>query len=181
MELLGGRGVLKFVFGRDVPLWNFKVDPYNFSRKKQPIHIPVGPIFKNFLNMIQFWLKFVKSWKNWPVHIPNSTFYKGSFIYQEADFATHVGSTFPKVLLYWVPPHPPSRASELVEKLSYHVIHAFLPCSFVLLTKLSQSFVGHWDLYHHYIHHYISWYLRQGYMTWMSLILFVCFFFSCLL
>ena len=94
--------VLKFGFGRDVALRKLKVDPYEyqFFKKKWPVHIPIGPILgqilckiawfsKIFINLSQFWLKFVK---NQPIHIPNSVFCKGSFIYQAADFATHVGS-----------------------------------------------------------------------------------------
>ena len=48
---------------------------------------------KLFLNLSQFWLKFGKVLKNRPIHIPNFAVYKGSFKYQEADSATHVGST----------------------------------------------------------------------------------------
>ena len=58
---------------------------------------------KIFLNLNQFWLKFGKILKNWPIHILNFTFYKGSFPFQEADFATHVDGPSPKGLLYWVP------------------------------------------------------------------------------
>ena len=53
----------------------------------------------------QVWAKFraespdvskaLKILKNRPIHIPNYALYKGSFIYQEADFATHVGGTSP--------------------------------------------------------------------------------------
>ena len=95
--------VLKFGFGRDVPPRNLKVDPYNtnFSRKSDPFMYQLvqfvakfwakSPDFsKFFLNLSQFWLKFGELLKNQPIHIPNFAFYKGSFIYQEADFATHV-------------------------------------------------------------------------------------------
>ena len=98
----------EFGFGRDVPPPILKVDPYKyqFFKKKWPIHIPIGPIFgqilskspdfsKIFLNLSQFWLKFGELLKNQPIHIPNFAFYKGSFIYQEADFATNVSSTSP--------------------------------------------------------------------------------------
>ena len=65
--------------------------------------MPIGPIFwvimskitqflkKNFLILSQSWLKFRKILKNQPIHISNFAFYKGSFIYKEVDFATHVG------------------------------------------------------------------------------------------
>ena len=54
------------------------------------------PIFsKIFLILSQFWLKFGQILKNRPIHIPDFAFYKGSFIYQEADSATHVSSTSP--------------------------------------------------------------------------------------
>ena len=99
-------GVLKFGFGMDVPPQNLKVDPYKyqFFKKSEWIHTPIGPTLgqilskinrfsKIFLNLSQFWLKFGKILKNRPIHIPNFAFYKGSFIYQEADFATHVGGT----------------------------------------------------------------------------------------
>ena len=105
---------LKFGFGRDVPLRNLKDDSckYQFFKKKvtnsyaNPTNF--APNFeqnhlifpKIFLNLSQFWLKFGKIVKNQPIHIPNFAFYKGSFIYQEADFATHVGGMSPYGLLY---------------------------------------------------------------------------------
>ena len=97
-------GVLKFGFGRDVPPRNLKVDPYKykFFKKKWPIHIPIGPIFGQILSKItRFFQNFLKFeqfgdlLKNQPIHIPNFAFYRGSFIYQEADFATHVSGTSP--------------------------------------------------------------------------------------
>ena len=70
-------GVLKFGFGRDVPLRNLKVGPYKyqFCKERWPISIPIGPIlgqilskitrfFKTFLELSQFWLKFGKIVKN---------------------------------------------------------------------------------------------------------------------
>ena len=36
-------------------------------------------------------IKFGNILKNQPIYVPNFAFYKWSFIYQEADFATHVG------------------------------------------------------------------------------------------
>ena len=48
---------------------------------------------KIFLNLSQFWLKFGQILKNQPIHILDFVFYKGSFIYQEADFAAHVSDT----------------------------------------------------------------------------------------
>ena len=67
------RGVLKFGFGRDVPLRNLKEDPYKyqFFKKKWPIHTPICSILgqfsvkspdfvKIFLNLSQFWFKFGK-------------------------------------------------------------------------------------------------------------------------
>ena len=59
---------------------------------------------KIFLNLSQFWSQFGEILKNQPIHIPNFAFYKGSFIYQETDFATHDGSMSLQGLLYWVPP-----------------------------------------------------------------------------
>ena len=107
-------GVLKFGFGREVPLWNLKVDPYKcqFVKKKQPIHIPICPILGQILSKIDwFFQNFSKNFgsnlekilKTLPIYIPNSAFYKGSFIYQEADFATHVGGMSLWGLLYWGP------------------------------------------------------------------------------
>ena len=57
------RGVLKFGFGRDVPPWNLKVDPYKyqFFKKKYPIHIPIGSISGQILNKItNFFQNFLK-------------------------------------------------------------------------------------------------------------------------
>ena len=47
-----GRGILKFGFGRDVLPRNLKVDPYKyqFFKKKEPIHIPIGPILGQILS-----------------------------------------------------------------------------------------------------------------------------------
>ena len=76
MQVPGPGCVLKFGFGRKVQPQNLKVDPYkkHFFKKKWPIYIglPIDPILDH-------------------------AFHKGSFIYQEADFATHVnvGSTSP--------------------------------------------------------------------------------------
>ena len=45
-------GVLKFGFGRDVPLGNLKVDPYtNLSRKNDP-YIPIAPILGQIFRKI---------------------------------------------------------------------------------------------------------------------------------
>ena len=108
--LTPGWGVTQvwFLVCRDVPSWNLKVDPYkNKFFKKSDLFIYQSTQFwakfrakspdfsKICLNLSQFWLKFGKILKNWPIYIPNFAFYKGSFIYQEADFATHVGSTSP--------------------------------------------------------------------------------------
>ena len=85
-EMLKPRGVLKFGFGRDVPLQNLKVhvDPYKYQFfKKKVTH--------SYTNR----LKFGQILKNQPIQKPNFAFYKGSFIDQEADFATPVGGTFP--------------------------------------------------------------------------------------
>ena len=79
----------KFGFDRNVPPRNLKVDPYKYQfLKKKPI--PIGPmilskIVKFFLNFLKFvpilaqiFIIFLKRL----IHIPNSVFYKGSFIYQ---------------------------------------------------------------------------------------------------
>ena len=88
-----------FGFGSDVPLQNLKVDHINnkFFKKRCPIHIPVGPILCQILSKITgfFSIWILDSFENQPVHIQNFAFYKGSFIYQEADFATDVGGTSP--------------------------------------------------------------------------------------
>ena len=68
-----GREVLKFGFGRDMPLQNLKADPYKyqFSRKSDPLIYQLAqflaqfwaksPDFsKIFVNLSQFWLKFGK-------------------------------------------------------------------------------------------------------------------------
>ena len=49
-----GRGVLKFGFGRDVPLRNLKVDPYKyrFFSRKSDIHVPIGPILGPILSQV---------------------------------------------------------------------------------------------------------------------------------
>ena len=52
---------------------------------------------KIFLNLSQFWLKFGNILKNRPFHAPNSAFYNGSFIYQEADFATPPDHFLPRI------------------------------------------------------------------------------------
>ena len=103
--------------GRDILLRNLKVDPYKyqFSRTSNPFIYQSAQFWikfwaksfdfsKIFLNLSQFWLKFEKILKNRLIHIPNFAFYNGSFIYQEADFATHVSGTSLQCLLYWVPP-----------------------------------------------------------------------------
>ena len=90
-------------------IWQQTHTNTNFSRKSDPFNMPIGPILRQILNKITrffkrfLWLKFRKILKNRPIHIQNFAFYQGSFMYQEADFATHVGGTFPKTLLYWVP------------------------------------------------------------------------------
>ena len=91
----------------------------NFPRKKWPIHVPpIYPIFltsflpwlpnfsKIFLNLSQFGLKFGKLLKNWSIYILAFAFYKGSLIYQEADFATQVCGTSPWVFYTEYPPPP---------------------------------------------------------------------------
>ena len=111
--LVGGgeEGVLKFGFDRNVPLQNLKVDPYKyqFFKKKWPIHnviTPVGPILCQISKITQFFpevssicanfhLNLGKFWKIYPFIYQISHFIKGSFIFQEADFATHVGGTSP--------------------------------------------------------------------------------------
>ena len=63
--------------------------------------MPIGPILRQILNKITkffkrfLWLTFRKILKNRTIHVQNFAFYKGSFMYQEADFATHVGGTSP--------------------------------------------------------------------------------------
>ena len=97
-----GKGAQGFGFGRNVPLRNLKVDPYEyqFFKKNDPFIYQSAQIWgkspnfsKIVLNLSQFWLKFWKIVKNLPTDIANFAFYKRSFIYQEADFATHVGGT----------------------------------------------------------------------------------------
>ena len=71
-------GLLKFCFGSDMPLRNLKV--------------PNGPILGQILSKSpDFFQNFEKSTHS---HTKFSILY-GSFIYQEADFATHVGGTSP--------------------------------------------------------------------------------------
>ena len=87
-------------------IWKQTHTNINFSRKSDPFIYQLNqfcakfwaksPDFSQiFLNLSQFWLKFRKILKNWPILMPNFVFYKRSFIYQEADFATHVGGTSP--------------------------------------------------------------------------------------
>ena len=54
LALAPGGGVLKFVFGRDIPPRNLKVDPYKYQyfKKKLPIHIPNGLIWGQILSKI---------------------------------------------------------------------------------------------------------------------------------
>ena len=100
--------VLKFGFGRDVPSWNLKVDPYNyqFFKKKWPIHIPICSILGQILNQStqvfpNFGSNLRKFWKINLFIYHTLHFIRGhshgSFIYQEADFATHAGDTSPRV------------------------------------------------------------------------------------
>ena len=89
-----------------MPLQNLKVDPYKyqFSRKREPF------VYHSALFRAKFWAKVLdfskknlkfesilaQTWeilKNQPIHIPNLHSIRGSFIYQEADFATHVCGT----------------------------------------------------------------------------------------
>ena len=92
-------------------IWKYTHTNTNFSRKSDPFIYQSTQFLekfwaksnnfsKIFLNILaQIW----KILKNQPIYIPNFAFYKGSFIYQEVDFATHVGGIFHS-LLYWVPP-----------------------------------------------------------------------------
>ena len=98
-------GVLKFGFGREVPPRNLKVDPYKyqFVKKKRVTHSYTNrsnfgaPILSKITRFFpKIFLKFepilAQILKTRPIHIPNFAFYKGSFIYQETDFATHGGT-----------------------------------------------------------------------------------------
>ena len=69
-----------------------------------PIYQEVTCSYTNWYNIMNkiawfyqnfFWggVKFWKILKNQLIHVPNSVFYKGLFIYQEADFATNVGGS----------------------------------------------------------------------------------------
>ena len=118
--LLAG-GVLKFGFARDVLPRNLKVNPYKYQFFKGKVtHLYTNrPNFwakfwaksPDFSKIPWIWLKFGKILKNQPIHIPNSAFYRGSFLYQEADFATHVGG---KIFCteYPLPPPPPPLAHQ---------------------------------------------------------------------
>ena len=100
----GGGGVIKFGFGRDVPPWHLKVDPHKhqFFKKSEPFIYQSAQVWAKFWAKSPDFSKIIIS-KNQPIHITNFAIFKGSFIFQEADFATHVGSTSLKDLLYWVP------------------------------------------------------------------------------
>ena len=158
--IVGGE-VLKFGFGRDALPQNLKVDPYKyqFFKKKWPIHIPIVPILgqilskitqkspdfsKIFLNLSQFWLKFGQIFKNRPIHIPNFAFYKGSFIYQEADFATHVGCKSPGsfVLSTPLPRYIVHRSIVFVTT----IWNLICPQSYQLSLKLDWSHTVHRDV-----------------------------------
>ena len=103
-------------------IWKKTHTNTSFSRKSNPFIYQSAQIlnkitnfFKNFLKfeptfkyqLVQFWaklpnfskiflnFKFGKFLKNQPIHIPDFAFCKGSFIYQEANFATHVSGTSP--------------------------------------------------------------------------------------
>ena len=85
-----------WIFGRAWYLLDIWVAPRDshtnllyFGRNFDQNHL----FSKISLNLSQFWLKFGKILKNQPIHIPNFAFHKRTFIYmyQEADFATHVG------------------------------------------------------------------------------------------
>ena len=87
------QGVLRFGFGRDVLPQNLKEDPYKyqiFQEKVTHSNTDQTNFAPNFEQNHLIW-KILK--KNRPIHIPYFAFYKGSFIYQKADFATHVGHT----------------------------------------------------------------------------------------
>ena len=79
------------------------------QRKSDPFNMPIGPILRQILNKITrfskrfLWLKFRKILKNQPIHIQNFAFYKGSFMYQEADFAAMLVVHPRRDLLYLVP------------------------------------------------------------------------------
>ena len=106
-------GVLKYGFGRDaaefesrpiqIPILQGKSDLFIYqSDQFWAKFLTKSPQFsKIFLNLSQFWLKFGENFdKSNPFIYHIFAFYKGSLIYQEADFATHVGSTSPLGLLY---------------------------------------------------------------------------------
>ena len=56
---IGGPGVLKFGFGRDVPPRNLKIDPYKykFFKKQWSIHIPICSILGQILSKIAWFFQ----------------------------------------------------------------------------------------------------------------------------
>ena len=103
-----GRGGVKFGCGREVLPRNLKVDPYKYkiSRKSDPFIYQSVQIWLNFWAILpDFFPILAKIWGKQTIHIPNSVFCKWSFIYQKADFATHVGGmSLPKPNLSNLPP-----------------------------------------------------------------------------
>ena len=92
--------MFKFGFGiKDVLPQNLKVDPYKyqfFQEKVTHSYTNRSNFEANFEQNHTIFPKFsqiLAKFENRPIHIPNFVFYKGSFIYQEVDFATHVGGT----------------------------------------------------------------------------------------
>ena len=90
---------LKFGFGRDVQTPIFK-EIVTHLYTNRPNLGEIARFFPNFLKVEPILAQIWENLKNQPIHIQISSFQKASFKYQEADFASHVGGTSPKGLLY---------------------------------------------------------------------------------
>ena len=55
----------------------------------------ITKFFQNFLKFEPISAQIGPNFEKRPIHIPDFASYKGSFIYQEAGFATHVSGTSP--------------------------------------------------------------------------------------
>ena len=75
-----GGGALKFGFGRDVPMWNLKVDPYKYQlfKKKWPIHTNQTNFGPNFEQNNPIFTNFIpRGWFCYPCrrHVPAGSLY----------------------------------------------------------------------------------------------------------
>ena len=140
----------KFVFGRPIgmcrrEIWKKSYQSVQFWAKfwaKSPDLPRFSDIWANFGS------NFGKIWKFDPF-TPNSAFYKGSFIYQEADFATHVGGTSTLGRLNWVPPPAPDSHSTMKSfQVSHNVALTISTPTISLFCRSVPSYLIYQNLKH---------------------------------